>query len=168
MTPTIREYRAEDFSSCRQLWAELVEWHRRIYDDPGIGGPDPGRHFDAHLSDPHRRITWVGEIAGTVVGMASLLVGGEEAEIEPVVVAEGFRGQGVGRALVVEATSHARSIGVKFLSVKPVARNVEALAFFAGCGFQTVGQVELFQDLKPPQGRKWQPGLSIRALDLSC
>jgi hypothetical protein len=41
----IREYRPEDLHACRDLYAQLVEHHREIYDDPTIGGEDPGAGF---------------------------------------------------------------------------------------------------------------------------
>ena len=42
----IREYASADYSACRMLWVELTEHHRRIYEDPSIGGDDPGGAFD--------------------------------------------------------------------------------------------------------------------------
>jgi hypothetical protein len=48
----------------------------------------------------------------------------------------------------------ARREKVRFLNVRPVARNAEAIAFFAAAGFSIVGHVELFQDLDPAAGRQ--------------
>ena len=161
MEQTIRVYSDQDYRACRALWVELTERHREIYGDPTIGGDDPGRGFDAYLANPQRRITWVAEADGNVVGMAGLILHGDEGEVEPVVVASSYRSQGIGRQLVDCAVAHAREIGVRFLSVRPVARNLEAFSFFVEAGFNTVGHIDLFQDLDPSAGRQWKPGIVI-------
>lgn len=98
-----------------------------------------------------------------VVGFVGLVVEGEDAEIEPLVVARGKRGKGIGRQLVRQAAAAAaRAKGVKFLTVRPVARNKEALAFFRAQGLANVGRIELFTDLA---GRKWKKGLKIHGLE---
>jgi hypothetical protein len=33
--------------------------------------------------------------------------------------------------------------------------------FFVDCGFDLVGQIDLFQDLPPERGRQWKPGRVI-------
>ena len=50
MKVTIRHYKAEDRMQCRELWDELTEWHRHIYDSPKIGGPTPEDAFDTLLA----------------------------------------------------------------------------------------------------------------------
>lgn len=102
----IREYRNADCEACRALWAQITERHRLIYGDPTIGGNDPGRGLDGYLANPGRRATWVAEADGTVIGMTGLIgTYDDEAEVEPVIVAEAFRSHGVGRALVAHAIS---------------------------------------------------------------
>src|SRR5437762_13013552 len=102
----VREYRDADLLACRGLWAELTEHDRRSYDDPTIGGNDPGAYFDTYLATPERVMSWVavagdadGRGGGEVVGLTGLFDRGEEGEVEPVVVTERLRGGGVGRAL---------------------------------------------------------------------
>jgi GNAT superfamily N-acetyltransferase len=165
-TVSIREYADTDYPQCRSLWRELVERHRLIYEDPTIGVPDPGEGIDCYLASPSRCATWVAELGGRVIGFCGLLLHGEKAEVEPVIVATGFRSLGAGHALVEHAVRHARGLGVRFPSVRPVARNAEAIRFFVRCGFGIVGQIDLFQDLKPEMGRTWKPGLSIHELDV--
>lgn len=157
----IREYAKEDYSQCRPLWAELTQRHRLIFQDPTIGGPNPGEGLDSYLANPTRCATWVAEAGGRVIGFCGLLLHGEEAEVEPVIVAEGLRSHGVGRALVEHAVRHAKGLGVRFLTVRPVARNAEAVRFFVRCGFGIVGQIDLFQDLKPELGRTWRSDLVV-------
>ena len=166
MNLEIRDYRESDYEACRGLWVQLTEQHRKIYDDPTIGGNNPGRHFDEYLASAARQKTWVAEAESVTVGMAGLMINGEEGEVEPVVVAEGFRSRGVGSALIGHAISAAKGMGVRFLSVRPLARNVEALRFFIEKGFNLVGYVDLFQDLQPGHGRRWKPGISIHGNEL--
>ena len=48
----IRPYGPSDLEACRDLYTQLVEHHREIYDDPSIGGDDPGAGFDDDLALP--------------------------------------------------------------------------------------------------------------------
>ena len=161
MNVVVRAYRPTDYEACRALWAELTQRHRDIYEDPTIGGDDPGRGFDEYLARPGLAGMWVAETEGRVVGLAGLLVQGEEGEVEPVVVTAGQRSQGIGRLLVERAVEEARVRGVRFLGVRPVARNVEAISFFVEQGFTLLGHVDLFQDLEPGTQREWKDGIAI-------
>src|SRR3989337_1185339 len=117
ISATIRLYKPEDLEACRTLWVELTEWHRHIYQSSGIGGPDPGRHFDAHLDRVGPENIWVAEVGGRVVGLAGLIPGEGEAELEPLVVSEPYRGRGIGRQLAETVIAAARTRGVHQLKV---------------------------------------------------
>ena len=145
---TIRRFEEQDTSACRALSAELTRWHRALYDDPSIGGDDPGSRFD-ELSGAR---LWVAERKGTIVGFVGLFVSGRRAEIEPVVVSFDVRGQGIGRSLVETALEAAKAEGVKQVKASPVARNSSALRFFHELGFDTLGHVDLLLDLERPKG----------------
>ena len=93
-----------------------------------------------------------------MVGLIGLVVKGEEAEIEPLVVSKAYRRKGIGTKLVETAVSEARKKGVKFLEIKPVARNVNAIRFLYRQGFQNLGHIDLFMDFS---NRPWKPGLEI-------
>ena len=144
----IRPFEEQDAPACRGLWAELSRWHRALYDDPSIGGDDPGSGFDELAG---ARI-WVAERRGSVVGFVGLLIRGRQAEIEPVVVSFDVRGQGVGRSLVETAVEAAQAEGVKQIKASPVARNTTALRFFHRLGFDTIGHVDVLLDLERPKG----------------
>jgi N-acetylglutamate synthase-like GNAT family acetyltransferase len=159
---SIRKYHPSDLESCRSLWEELTEWHRRIYEDPAIGGSDPGRFFEEHLSRVGADNLWVAVQDGAVVGLTGLMGEGEEAEVEPLVVSEQDRRKGIGGSLLEYIVAEARRRGVKYLSVRPVARNVDAIGFFFNRGFVNVGHVELFKDLS--EG-KWKEGLRLFDID---
>jgi N-acetylglutamate synthase-like GNAT family acetyltransferase len=162
---SIRAYEDGDLDHCRRLWAQLTEHHREIYGDPSIGGDDPGLFFDDHLARVGPAHIWVAVDDGVVRGMVGLIVDGEEAEIEPVVVARDCRGDGVGRQLLTRAVAEARQLGVRFLSIAPVARNHRAIELFVREGFATVGRIELFTELRPSD-RQWKDGITLHGLPL--
>jgi N-acetylglutamate synthase-like GNAT family acetyltransferase len=148
---TIRRYDEQDSAACRSLWAELTRWHRALYDDPSLGGDDPGSGFDRYREDYAAARLWIAERKGSVVGLIGLIIRGKQAELEPVVVSFDVRGQGVGRSLVETALEAAQAEGVVQIKVSPVARNATALRFFHELGFDTLGHVDLLLDLERPK-----------------
>jgi GNAT superfamily N-acetyltransferase len=161
MKPVIRDYQPRDYDVCRAFWKELTERHRQIYGDPSIGGDDPGQGFEAYLANPKRRAIWVVEIEGQIVALAGLMVDREESEIEPVIVSSPYRSRGIGTMLVRHVVEQARDMHVRYVSVRPVARNKEAISFFVRLGFALLGHVQLFQDFSGTSRSKWESGISI-------
>jgi len=140
------------------LWRELTEWHRQIYQDPSIGGSRPEEYFDEHLAKVGADHLWVATINSKVVGLIGLIVNKKEAEIKPIIVSKPYRNKGLGRRLVKRVIAEAEKLGIRLLSVKPVARNVEAIKFFYRQGFKNIGYIELFMDFSK---RQWKKGLKI-------
>ena len=157
---TIRPYLPSDLEACRSLWVQLTVRHREIYRDDAIGGADPGAQFDEHLGAVGPDRIWVADDGGTIVGLTGLIVDGPEGEVEPVIVTAARRGEGIGRLMVEHVVAEARVIGIRLLSVRPVARNAEAIRFFHGLGFDVLGHVEAFMDLTDREDR-WVPGETI-------
>lgn len=157
---TIRQYRprSSDVEACRTLWVELTQHHRELYDDPTIGGDAPGLYFDEHLARVGPERIWVAEQGLKIVGLAGLIVKGQEAEVEPIVVAPAHRDRGIGRALLTRMVEEAQALQVRYLSVKPVARNLAAISFYYDFGFRTLGEIEMFMDLGTPAPGTWKPG----------
>ena len=147
----IRRFEPRDSSACRSLWAELTRTHRALYDDPSIGGDDPGSGFDGYLEEFGDAHMWVAERRGSVVGFLGMIVRGRGGEIEPVVVSFDVRGQGIGRMLVQAAVEAAQNEGVTQLKVSPVVRNSSAVRFFHRLGFDALGHVDLLLDFERPQ-----------------
>jgi GNAT superfamily N-acetyltransferase len=161
----VRDYAEGDYSACRALWAELTEYHRGIYGDPSIGGDDPGAGFDDYLATTQRIRSWVAASHGRVVGLTGLLDRGTSGEVEPVVVAEAARDQGIGRLLIGWVVEEARARGYEYLAIRPVARNVAAVRRFHAAGFRTLGgHVDLTMDLSERR-HEWQAGVSLHGLD---
>ena len=157
----VRPYQPSDLEACRALWVELTERHREIYDSPSIGGDDPGLYFDEHLARVGPERLWVAERAGQVVGLVGLIIEGREAEVEPLVVASAHRSEGIGQALLAYVVEEARKLGMRYVGVKPVARNLEAIAFYYDFGFRTLGEIEMFIDLGTPLPGTWKPGAEL-------
>jgi GNAT superfamily N-acetyltransferase len=157
----IRPYTPADLESCRALWTDLTQRHRDIYEDPSIGGESPGLYFDRHLARVGADHIWVAEGEGKVLGLVGLIVEDQEAEVEPIVVASGYRSRGIGRALLNAVVLEAEKLGVRFLNVRPVARNAEAIAFFNHAGFRLLGHVELCMELRPSPPGAWKSGLEF-------
>jgi GNAT superfamily N-acetyltransferase len=161
----IRGYDASDLEACRQLWVELTEWHRELFASPGIGGDDPGRQFDEHLSRVGAEHIWVAERDGQALGLAGLIPSSGEAELEPIVVAREWRGRGVGDALARVVIDAVRGRGDRWLITKPVARNAAAIRFFHGLGFDVLDQVQLLADLRAPDEQSWHTGMVLAGRD---
>ena len=159
MNIILREYQDDDLESCKLLWRELTQRHRDIYSDQSIGGDDPGIYFDRYLQKTNLAGLWVAE-EDLVVGMAGLLIDGEEAEIEPIVISSKFRSRGIGTLLIEKLKTEGKARGVGYLSIKPVARNVEAIRCFHRAGFSLLGHIDMFIDLTE-DNQAWQDGITI-------
>jgi N-acetylglutamate synthase-like GNAT family acetyltransferase len=142
---------------------ELTQRHRDIFDAPEIGGDDPGRSFDEHLAKVGEENIWVAEVEGGVVGLAGLIP--DVPELEPVVVSEAHRGQGIGRLLAETVVSAAREGGARTIQVRPVARNVEAVRFFHELGFDVLDQLQLSMDLVERDREIWKLGERLAERD---
>ncbi len=159
----IRNYESSDLEACRALWKELTEWHREIYRDASIGGEHPENHFDEHLAAVGPSLLWVATYSSRVIGLVGLILRGNEAEIEPLVVSKTFRHKRIGKRMT-ERAIEARARGVRIVSIKPVARNLKTIQFLHKQGFTNIGFVELFMDFSD---HSWKPGLRMFECDFS-
>jgi N-acetylglutamate synthase-like GNAT family acetyltransferase len=156
---TVRRYRPHDLEGCRALWADLTRWHRDLYADETIGGPDPGAGFDAHLEEVGPERIWVAEQDGRLVGLAGMIVHGRKVELEPLSVRAGCRGAGIGRRLAEAVLAAARKQGASQVLVHPTGRNAQAIQVFHALGFDVVARLELVCDLE--RDERWRDGESI-------
>jgi GNAT superfamily N-acetyltransferase len=164
---TIRPYRPLDHRACRELWAELTEERRALYGDHSAD-PDPGAGFEEYLTRLGIIGIWVADHAEQgVVGLLGLVIDGpRSATVEPIVVAQRMRGQGVGRALLDHVAQEARRRDMIRLSVTPDSRSVEAIRSLHEAGYDVLSSVTLTMDLQP-RGQAWQDGLELHGLRFS-
>lgn len=141
------------------MWRQLTEWHRQIYQDPTIGGEHPEEYFDKHLAKVGPDNLWVAVLSSEIVGLVGLIVTENEAEIEHLIVNKAHRRRGIGKQLVATAIEEARKRGVRYVNIKPVARNRKAIEFMYGQGFKNLGCIELFMDFS--DSSNWKPGPEI-------
>lgn len=97
------------------------------------------RYRDLFSDTALRRLTLVVEEQG-VVGFIVALVADVEWEIENVVVQEGLRRRGLGRALVVEALTRARKEDAHSIFLEVRASNLAARQLYQSIGFKEVAQ----------------------------
>jgi GNAT superfamily N-acetyltransferase len=147
----VREYAPADAEACARLFEELVEKHRDLYPDAEIG---------ATFQVEGRLL--VAEDDGCVVGYAGMLRHPHSVEVEPIVIASGHRGRGVGRALIARVVSEARAEGVTQVYAQPAGRNAAALAFFNSVGLDVLAYLRVQLDLTP---RDRRPGETIAGRD---
>lgn len=152
----IRRFQTSDLDACRSLWRELVEWHQMLYEDNSIGGEHPETCFDKHLSRVGEKLLWVAVLDSKVVGFTGLLLNENECEgeLEPLIVSQTYRCQGIGTKLINVVIAEAKRIGLKSLSIKPVMRNLRALRLFNKQGFRSIGQIELYIDFSEKCAKK--------------
>jgi GNAT superfamily N-acetyltransferase len=119
------------------------------------------RYFTERLSDPvgDDGLLLVAEVSGTVAGMSELVIYGTPpdhqilaprrlAEVHTVVL-DGYRGRGIGKALVAAAEQHASERGVSCLLAPILTANTQAVSFYSGSGFADYGVI-LSKDLTRP------------------
>ena len=159
----VRAYRETDLEACRELWVELTEWHRKIYEAPSIGGDDPGMQFDEQLAKVGQERLWVADQDGHVIGLIGLQPGTDEGtlEIEPIVVRSEARGSGIGKALVEHVVAAVKDMGIRDVNVRAVGRNAEAIQFYHDAGFDVIGYIELFHDTRPRDEQPWRDGETV-------
>lgn len=151
----IRGYRPTDHLACRSLWAELVEVHRELYADPKYGGTDPGAAFEDYLTRLDLTGMWVAddEEAG-VVGLIGLVLDGRAGRVEPVVVSQQYRNQGIAKALLGRVAGEARKRGMTHLSVAPETRDLPAISALTSAGYTLLSRLTLTLQLneEPTEG----------------
>jgi GNAT superfamily N-acetyltransferase len=148
----IRPARESDRQALFQLWAELIEYHRKLAADlPGTdAGPEALRsELDRGLGSPSCRLL-VGELAGEIVGFLFAEVesrvrsgGGRDSVgwLHETYVRPEWRRRGVADALVRASLAWLRERGVRRVSVRVEAANPEALGFWRRQGFEDRARV---------------------------
>ena len=144
MSPYIRPAERGDVPALVRLRLANAERHVQLAPDI-FRMPDPAavrRHFEDVLGSA---LISVAELDGEVVGMAEvvlltgqpdhqILVPRRGADIHTVVL-DGYRGRGVGRALVAAAERVAAAHGVAVVFATIFSTNEDAVDFYSAAGF---------------------------------
>jgi GNAT superfamily N-acetyltransferase len=151
----VRQATPEDVPALVALFQELD----RMQSDWRVFTPRPGFYDEVGLKyreamSTENAVVLVAEDGGEIVGMAygevripSRFSDERALELSGVVVRTGYRGRGVGRALVQEAARFAGEMGVEWVELKTFAPNQGAMAFWEGMGF-TPRVVQMTQGTK--------------------
>ncbi|MGH2580793.1 MAG: GNAT family N-acetyltransferase [Actinomycetota bacterium] len=151
----VRQAALEDVPALVALFQELD----RMQSDWRVFTPRPGFYDEVGLKyreamSTENAVVLVAEDEGEIVGMAygevripSRFSDERALELSGVVVRTGYRGRGVGRALIQEAARFAGELGVEWVELKTFAPNQGAMAFWEGLGF-TPRVVQMTQGTK--------------------
>jgi GNAT superfamily N-acetyltransferase len=139
----------EDVNALAQLRLANAKQHVGLdpstQSDARPGGSTP--HYHDRLSNPGQdpHLIQVAELASEVVGMAEIVIAAEfpdhqiavprvTAEIHTVVL-DGYRGRGIGKALVRAGERKAAELSVAVLIAPILTRNAGAMSFYTAAGF---------------------------------
>ena len=103
-------------------------------------------HFEDELASPFSHPVVALAPDGALAGYLCLKQVLDEAEILDVAVQHGFRGRGVGKALVEWALSFCRERGVALLLLEVRAGNAEAIGLYRRLGFAETGRRRKYYD----------------------
>jgi GNAT superfamily N-acetyltransferase len=156
----VRRATIEDVPTLVHLFQELD----RLQRDWRVFTPRPGFYDEVGLKyrkamGTDQAVVLVAEDEGEIVGMAygevrvpSRFSDERALEVSGVVVRSGYRGKGVGRALVKEAARFATDRGVGWVELKTFSPNERAMDFWEGLGFRP-RVVQLTSSTKAVLGR---------------
>ncbi|MCF8128189.1 MAG: GNAT family N-acetyltransferase [Deltaproteobacteria bacterium] len=124
----------------------LVELLRVLFtleEDFSFNEPVQRRGIELLISrqGPERQV-FVAEKSGTVAGMCSIQTlistaeGGPVGLVEDVIVSEGYRGNGIGNALMIAVGGWARKHGLKRVQLLAERGNTQALKFYRSKGWE--------------------------------
>ena len=137
----IREARESDLRAVGKLVEGLVD----VMDSTeGIDTEIALKNYERLLRDTGSHFL-VAAREGTPVGFINFTVRqtilhqGPSASIDELVVAEEYRGKGVGRQLVQAAIKKCRRLGCCEVEVSTEKTNLKARKFYKQCGFEEIG-----------------------------
>jgi GNAT superfamily N-acetyltransferase len=141
---TIRRAEMGDHGTIVALWIELREFHRAIETvAPARWNGPPETTIpslvDAAWTDPTRQAIFLAEEQGKPVGFVQAQLKGDghcPAKIDTLLVAEGARGAGVGRALIDAALEWCQANGAAEVSLDCLWANERARGFYEYQGFR--------------------------------
>jgi ribosomal protein S18 acetylase RimI-like enzyme len=149
----LREADEGDAAAVAALWTEA-------YADAGPEGRREPYALQEYFAVAASAQVTVAVEAGVVVAVAALfgpgapgrsVAGPGEAEFARLAVADGARGRGIGRALVLGATERARGLGAERIALWSRPYQTAAHGLYASLGWRRVPE----RDEDDREGRRW-------------
>ncbi len=137
----IREATEQDLPAIKGLMAELIE---AVGDTGGFDVNAAMENCRTLLKNVDSYIL-VAEVDENVIGVVNLdirrtiLHSGLSGLIDEMVVAESYRGKGVGRKLIDAAAEKCKLSGCCEIEVSTELTNTKARSFYKSCGFEEMG-----------------------------
>lgn len=130
--------REEDIPMLKGM-AKSLFLESRFYNDPFFSKEEADRLYEAWVENSVR-----GEAADVVFclpekGFVTCREAGDRGEIVLIGIRKGFRGKGIGTALVEKAMEWFRVQGLVAVSVRTQMKNTEAMNFYLKLGFEIEG-----------------------------
>lgn len=148
----VRRAERRDFQALCRLYGQVDAWHQQHYPEHFKFSGQRGRALglvQKDFSNPSGEI-WVVEVEGEVRGLGyfihqetpphPLVVARSYLLVDVVVVDEGWRGKGLGKALLGQAEDIAREQGYPAIQLKVYRDNETAIQAYEKAGFRTVRQ----------------------------
>jgi ribosomal protein S18 acetylase RimI-like enzyme len=138
---TIREATEQDLPAIKGLMAELIE---AVSNTGSYDANTALQNCRVLLKNADSHIL-VAEADGNVIGVVNLdirrtiLHPGLSGLIDEIVVAEGYRGKGVGKKLIDAAVEKCKLSGCCEIEVSTELTNTKARSFYKSCGFEEMG-----------------------------
>ena len=154
----VRAATAEDVEIIHSLASELAA----TLDDSAPHFEDIRARLSELLEEPRARVLVTEGEDGAIVGVASLWIkpdlahGDTVVEVPMLVVAEGSRGEGVGKTLMEEVRRLAAENEANLIELVATTYNVAAREFYRSLGFVETDHItlEFVGDMEDPPGPK--------------
>jgi RimJ/RimL family protein N-acetyltransferase len=134
----VRPAREQDLDAIVELFVEVAAEGRWIGTEPPVDR-DRRRRRLAETLDQDREVVLVAEAGGRIIGQLGMDLAGYGVADLGMLVAEGWRGRGVGSALLRAGIEWARGAGAHKVALQVWPHNAAALALYEKFGFQREG-----------------------------
>lgn len=154
---TTRLGNAGDYQAIMPMLRQYRLWQEQL--DPSLYALHPDaetrfRKWVAHMAEDPRATLVVAEEGGRLIGFVLVSIEldlpiyayGEFAIVREWWVEHGFRGRGVGKALIEHAAADVSSAGVRHIRVRTSPPDADARAVLQRCGFRA-GVTEMVKEL---------------------
>ena len=134
----IRRATVDDAGAIVSLLRDIAAENRRIRTEVPFDAAARTRRIGERLRDGSG-VAFLAECSGVSVGQASILPSADRAYLG-MGIAAGWRGYGIGRALLAEVEAYARTAGIAQIDLEVYEHNAPARALYDRAGFVECGE----------------------------